>query len=266
MGFQRAVVVGSGGIASYLWSPLGRLLSTLGPKNMILVDGDTFEKKNMERQDMRIPDEKEFKADVLTRRVQESFPELNVASIPKFITEFHSVQPNTITVDKAILEGDLVFSCVDNHATRLLLSKRMQRFRNGILVSCGNEKVTGNVYRYIRINGIDITRPVERVHAEIASNAAYLHQHMNPGNLSCEERARRPGGEQTLACNQMAAAFAVVFTAQILALQEQFPGLDSVAEACWRKVGKVTEVQFDVATSTSVNSNHMAQAPRQVSR
>ena len=54
MGFQRAVVVGSGGIASYLWSPLGRLLSTLGPKNMILVDGDTFEKKNMERQDMRI--------------------------------------------------------------------------------------------------------------------------------------------------------------------------------------------------------------------
>ncbi len=264
MGFSRAVIVGAGGIASYLWSPLGRLLSTLGPKEITVIDGDRFEVKNLERQDMRVVDTKEFKSDVLSRRIKESFPDLLVASVPKFITAYPSSQEDTIPVDDVIREGDLVFSCVDNHATRLLLSRKMQRLCNGVLVSCGNEKTTGNVYRYIRVGKTDITRPVERIHEELAKPT---NSQRNPGDLSCEERALVRGGEQTLAANTMAASFAVVFASQLLAIQrDHFPVDIPSADISqvWRNAGKVTEVQFDVLTSTSVNYQFTAPTPRRV--
>ena len=52
---MRVVVIGMGGVGSYLINPLARYLDTLkGEENhcLILVDGDKYEPKNMTRQDV----------------------------------------------------------------------------------------------------------------------------------------------------------------------------------------------------------------------
>jgi molybdopterin/thiamine biosynthesis adenylyltransferase len=75
-------------------------------------------------------------------------------------------------------EGDVVFSCVDNHATRKLLSDRCEGLDDVVLISGGNDGVEaghrgtyGNVQVFVRRSGADVTVPLTRFHAEIREPA-----------------------------------------------------------------------------------------------
>lgn len=101
----------------------------------------------------------------------------------------------------AIDEGDIVFSCVDNHATRKLLSNRGGELQDIVVISGGNDYSDGNVQIYIRRNKKDVTPPLTHLHPEIANP-----KDKNPGEMSCEELAQS-GSPQLIFTNFLAAAW-----------------------------------------------------------
>ncbi|OGI15742.1 MAG: hypothetical protein A2878_02965 [Candidatus Moranbacteria bacterium RIFCSPHIGHO2_01_FULL_54_31] len=171
---KRVIMIGAGGIGTLLAPPLARYLRQKCPKaTFVLIDGDQFEPKNEERQEF---DELGNKAEVTAARLQRSLPGLAIEAKPRFVTADN--------VFVLIPEKCFVFSCVDNHATRKLLSEHCATLKDVVLISGGNGFDDGNVQVYIRRSGKDVTPPLTHLHPEIARPAD-----RNPDEMSCEERA-----------------------------------------------------------------------------
>jgi molybdopterin/thiamine biosynthesis adenylyltransferase len=177
MNSSNIKIIGIGGIGTALLPFLCRYLNYNGPKalgrgvRLTLVDGDNFEGKNAERQDFAVMGNKaRVKAEELAR----VFPQLSLRAVAKYITP-----PNAAEI---IEEGDIIFLCVDNHATRKLVSEYCQKLKDVLLISGGNDLVDGNVQIYWRGGGKDLTQPLTRFHPEIATP-----KDKSPHELSCEE-------------------------------------------------------------------------------
>ncbi len=185
----RAVVIGLGGIGSNIVDPLARTLtfskSNRKAERIILVDGDKYEPKNMERQRGKVYLNK---AEATKDWITESFPDLEVDAKP------HYVDHKNIYL--FVKEGDVVFMCVDNHATRKVLSDHMATLRNGLLISGGNEEYDGNVQIHERRGGGDFTPPITYLHPEIDKPTD-----KNPATLNCGELIVTQGATQVLAVN-----------------------------------------------------------------
>ena len=154
-------VIGLGGIGSYLVEPLTRYLTyniAQSELKLTLIDGDTYEYKNRERQRFKRLGNK---AEVTAESLIEQFPEIFIRYRNDFVTK-----DNSITL---IREDDVVFLCVDNHATRKLVSDRCQELDNVTLISGGNNYIDGNVIYYNRINGINKTKPLTELYDSIAN-------------------------------------------------------------------------------------------------
>ncbi len=174
--FDRVVLVGLGGVGTHLASPLCRYLAHKHEDNcyaVILIDGDSFENRNSERQEfIRLGN----KAEVTAIRLKEYFPELYIEAKSIFLTA------DNIFVH--IPDNSVVFSMVDNHATHKILSDHVGTLSNCLLISGGNDEVhDGNVQIYLREDGQDITPPLT-FHPEIE-----FPEDRNPANISCDERA-----------------------------------------------------------------------------
>lgn len=222
---ENVTVIGLGGIWSYFWPFIARTMvyQKTMPKELILWDGDEFTKNNMPRQDMYEEDENKPKAEVYADRIKRAFPDLAVMPVPKFVTKKN--------VDDAVKENSLVVLFVDNHAARLLVSQNAAKRENIILINGGNELWDGNVQTYMRLNDEDVTQRLEQTHPEIGSP-----KDKNPGDLSCEERAKLPGGQQLAATNMMVAAWAAAYIAQIA---NDISGGKEVLTGNLKKVGEV---------------------------
>jgi len=172
---MEIVVIGLGGVGSLLCERMARYLAySSGTKaSMLLVDGDSYEAKNFERQDFT---QMGNKAEVKAADLKMQFSMLNVSSFPAFVNETNLAQ--------VIKEGTIVFSCVDNHKTRMILSNYCKELQNVTLISGGNDLIDGNVQIYIRQNGKDITPDLCAYHPEIANPDDKL-----PEEMSCEELA-----------------------------------------------------------------------------
>jgi molybdopterin/thiamine biosynthesis adenylyltransferase len=198
----RIVQIGLGGIGQILSRYLVMFLSSLKEHEfrVVFVDGDAFEPDNGYRMD--IPDFAN-KAEATGRALHERFgrPGLHLRWLPEYVS------PKNIK--RVIAEGDLVLLGVDNHATRLLASKRLRRLKDGVLISGGNDGVDpaagqrgtyGNVQVYVRENGRDVTAPLEKFHPDIAKPAD-----KSPAELDCIELAAA-GAPQLLFANLAAAS------------------------------------------------------------
>lgn len=187
---MRVRIIGMGGIGSHLAPPLCRFLSSTGePHTITFIDGDQFEAKNEERQEF---DDFGNKAESIAHEMAKRFPRLTIEAKPHYVTEEN--------IFLFIREEDLVFSCVDNHATRKLLSDYCETLQNCVLISGGNEFTDGDVLVYIRKEGRDQKPPITRFHPDIANP-----QDRNPAELSCEELAMQ-GSRQLIITNMRAAA------------------------------------------------------------
>jgi len=169
-------VIGLGGIGSIFIDKLSRYVSfgeTSKTKfNITLVDGDHYENKNYERQEFIYLKNKAFsKMEDLNGKFNQDTISL---AIDKYVNESNI---NTI-----INDGDTIFLCVDNHATRKLVSDYVKTLNNCILISGGNDYIDGNVQVYIRDDGKDITPSLTEYHSEI-DNPTDEH----PEDMSCEE-------------------------------------------------------------------------------
>ena len=155
---RKIKVIGAGGIGSHLIEPLSRYLSYCDDYcEITVVDGDRFEERNRERQRF---DGCENKAVETIKGLKDKFPKTHFRAKGEFVTD-----DNIITT---IRENDVVFLCVDNHATRKLVSDRCGELDNVVLISGGNNYTDGDILVYIRKNGKNTTKPLTSL-AEIAN-------------------------------------------------------------------------------------------------
>ena len=162
------VVVGLGGIGAFFSRLITMYLAALDDLSIriLLVDGDAYEDRNRSR--VEIP-EYGNKAEVVCGTLQEAFgrPGLAIRPIDAFV--------DTENVAEIIGERDVVFACVDNHATRKVLSDHVSTLDDILLISAGNDGVEGNLHGtygnvqvYQRRGGVELHPPLTRFHPEIA--------------------------------------------------------------------------------------------------
>jgi len=203
---KRFVVVGAGGVGTWLCAGLVRLLEWKYPGSaLIIVDGDTYEEKNKERQDFtKIGNKAVVKAAELTPQ----FPNTTIIPVPKWVVgeDFSGVADEESPKIKAtdlVKENDVVFAVVDNFAARAILFDAARKLNNIDVFTGGNDdELFGSIYHYQKRDGLEITCHPEEFHPE------YLNPpDKNPGELSCQERSEIEGGTQLLATNMAVAAF-----------------------------------------------------------
>jgi molybdopterin/thiamine biosynthesis adenylyltransferase len=123
-----------------------------------LIDGDTYEERNRERQ---LFTDIGPKATVTANRLRELFPDLMFWDHPDYVDEDNVV--------RFIREDDVVFLCVDNHTSRKLVSDRAEELDNVTIISGGNDYHDGQVIVHVRRDGKDLTLPVAKHKDDIAN-------------------------------------------------------------------------------------------------
>jgi molybdopterin/thiamine biosynthesis adenylyltransferase len=202
---KRFVLVGAGGIGTWLAAGLVRLLEWKYPgSGMIIVDGDNYEAKNKERQDFT-----KFgnKAVVKATELSPQFPNTTIIPVAKWVVDdnFNGVadeESPKISASQLIREDDIVFAVVDNFAARKILFDAASKLNNIDVFTGGNDDgLFGSIYHYQKRNGIEITIHPSEFHPEYNNPPD-----KNPGELSCQERSEIEGGTQLLATNMAVAS------------------------------------------------------------
>lgn len=203
---KRVVLVGAGGIGTWLAEGVARLLEWKYPGSaLILVDGDNYEPKNMERQSFT---KMGNKASVKALELTEKFTKTLFIPIPKWVVDdnYSGVSDEDSPKIKAsdlIKSGDIVLAVVDNFAARKILFDAASKLENIDVFTGGNDDgLFGSIYHYQRRNNSDVTDHPVHTHPEYQSPPD-----KNPGEMSCQERAEVDGGTQLLATNMAVAAF-----------------------------------------------------------
>lgn len=173
---MKIVIIGLGGVGSILSERLCRFLnySREYEVDMLLIDGDVYELKNYERQEFnRIGNKAEIKADELEMK----FPNLGF--------DVYSAYINEANIADVIKEGNVIFICVDNHKSRMIINNYCKKLNDVTLISGGNELTDGNVQLFVRKGGEDLTPDLCVYHPEIANPDDKL-----PEEMSCDELAQ----------------------------------------------------------------------------
>jgi hypothetical protein len=218
---RRVVVIGAGGVGSCLLEPLAIFLSACDTNDsLLIVDGDEFNPSNAYR--VCIPDMCN-KAYAWAEKIRGLFPNIVPDSAGQYVTDKNigSIIPN----------GSTVFLCVDNHATRKLVSEHCENLANVLLISGGNDGVNdyedgtcGTVQVFHRKNGETVCgSPLGKYHPDIQNPAD-----KNPADMDCNELVA--GGEpQILFANMMVASLMLNAFARILMKKSKGTCYDEVA-------------------------------------
>ena len=239
---KRFIVIGAGGIGTWLTAGLVRLLEWKFPGSaLIIVDGDNYEQKNKERQEFtKIGNKAVVKAHELTPQ----FPNTTIIPIPKWVVseDFGGVTTEEdapkIKASDLINEGDIVFAVVDNFAARKIIFDSASRLNNVDVFTGGNDDALfGSVYHYQKRDGKQITEHPVAFHSEYENPPD-----KNPGELSCQQRSEIEGGTQLLATN-MAVAALILGRVQKTIVLDQSP--------------EETEIYFDLGLGKSEPYNRL---------
>lgn len=135
--YKNIVIVGCGGVGSWLAHLLVRLLPKLDPAPiLVLQDGDNLEEKNLDRQ-LFTPDMVgQNKAEALMRSLPER-GNLSLSAIPSYFHAFEELPLDT-----------LLICCVDNHPARSYVLDACDLNRAHAIIAA-NETVSAEAYIYI---------------------------------------------------------------------------------------------------------------------
>jgi len=153
---MKIVIIGLGGVGSILAEKVCRFINYGGfeEPEILLVDGDQYEPKNYERQEfIKIGNKADVKADEL----EVKFRNIDFDAFQEYINEKN--------IDSVIQNGNVVFICVDNHKSRMVINNYCRNLSDVTLISGGNELTDG--------------------HPEIANPDDKL-----PDEMSCEELSK----------------------------------------------------------------------------
>lgn len=194
---QHVVVIGCGGIGSWLLGPLLRLLNARRFTGEIhLWDGDRYSLENQGRQEFGQSWIGRNKAEAQANAFRAQYPALRIVSHGEYVTDDNA--------GLAVPEYGLVFVAVDNHPARALVARTASALRDVSVVTAGNEKLDGNVHLLLRRAGRDLTMPLLERHPEIG-----LSREGDRASLGCEALVEQ-GETQLLVTNLMAASACLV--------------------------------------------------------
>lgn len=203
---KRFILVGAGGIGTWLAAGLVRLLEWKFPGSaLIIVDGDTYEEKNKERQDFT---KLGNKAVVKATELVPQFPKTTIIPVAKWVVadDYSGVtdeESPKITASQLIREDDVVFAVVDNFAARKIIFDAAAKLNNIDVFTGGNDDdLFGSIYHYQKRDGYEVTVHPAEFHPEYHNPPD-----KNPGELSCQERSEISGGTQLLATNMAVSAY-----------------------------------------------------------
>ena len=168
-------IIGLGGIGSILSDSISRFLnykSTLSIYKVTLVDGDSYETKNHERQTFEV--EGSNKAETKKEELKGRYRNIIFSSIPKFVTKEN--------ISQIIKEESINLLCVDNHKTRKVVSDYCSELKDITLISGGNEITEGNIQIFVKNGGEKVTPSLTDYHPEIDNP-----QDKSPEEKSCQE-------------------------------------------------------------------------------
>lgn len=222
----RVIVIGAGGVGTWLCQGLARQLEFSAPgSGLIIIDGDNFEPKNMERQVFHGSGNK---ATVLSSELAPQFPRTVIMPIPAWVvaevdedtTDEENEDGTVVTkvaADGLLANGDVIYAVVDNDACRKVLIEAASKLDNVDLFTAGNDEAYyGSVYHYRRRDGQDVTvNPLEN-HPEYENPSD-----RNPGDLSCQERAEIEGGTQLVATNMAVASYLLGRTHKVILTDQE---------------------------------------------
>lgn len=158
MKHKRVIVIGLGGIGSQLLpSLLHYLVSRKFRGQVVLMDGDSYEEKNLNRQ--LVPDIGlgMNKAEALA--VAFDHLPLKIANFPMYL--------DADNAEGVLQENDLVVCGVDNHYTRRLIDEQVPKLMNVTYISGGNDLTDGNAQVVRRRKGKSLDPSLVDVHPEI---------------------------------------------------------------------------------------------------
>lgn len=133
---DNIVIVGCGGVASWLLPVLIRLAAASENRqpNIILVDGDKLEEKNLDRQLFSMDQIGQPKTAALKALYESQYPKL--VSLPEYMLEGMDWPSHS-----------LFFGCVDNHVARKLILQAVDSTHGRGIIG-GNEYTDSEAYVY----------------------------------------------------------------------------------------------------------------------
>lgn len=255
---NRFIIVGTGGIGSWFAQGLARMCQYKAPNSIvILVDGDTYEPKNKERQAFK---QYGNKAKVLAAELTPEFPDTFFVPEAAWIVAEDSPRASKgaqegeeegikyLTPTQLLQENDVVYTLVDNFAARQIIFSAAYNYQNIDILTGGNDdKFEGNIYHFRRRNGVNITEDPAEKHVELANP-----QDRNPGELSCQERQEVEGGTQLLATNMAVAAHLIARTHRAIFGDEMDPATAEVNFDLALGLSQPNDITEDVSILTTV--------------
>ena len=269
-------VVGCGGTGSRLIPTLVQFIRSitkehnptgwLGTTNIVLIDGDVVEQKNLLRQNFIQNDVDRNKAAVLANRYAKAYG-MNVVAYPQFIEK--NTRPEKFRQDLANATGlnidqntnDMVIMCVDSAEARRIVLKALAPTRPTnltVFIDAGNEDAFGQVRMFTNtILTADreyaegdfrkqykmperIEFEPEAMHTIPYDHGFYQSLQDNPGLGSCADL------DQTLAINSLMAMLILSF----------------VQNYYYAKVVDYNEVSIDIGTGSSAYTKNTLTAYR----
>ncbi len=158
------VCIGAGGTGGNFLKELGRFLSffrEVGKSwKLSIVDGDTVEARNTERQPFMVSDTMQHKSSVMAEALVDclGLPQDRVTAYTQYIDEYRELK-EIIGYAGKYSSVVILVGCVDNHRARQVMHTAFNEIPNIIYLDSANEFSEGEVVCGIRIDGKEIAPP-----------------------------------------------------------------------------------------------------------
>ena len=165
----RIAVVGAGGTGSHFVARFSQFLATFSSDRIatevVLIDGDVVEEKNLERQVFVAEDVLSNKAEALAKAVFETYG-LEFLSFPKYLDTDDDLADAFSTLSDKVYAGgksyqliNVLIGCCDNHRCRQVMEAWFKKQTNAIYIDAANEFSEGEVVTAIKVNSKLIAPP-----------------------------------------------------------------------------------------------------------
>lgn len=159
------VVVGAGGTGGNFIKELGRFLMFFNEEGsswrLSIIDGDTVEARNTERQPFSADDVMQHKAAVMAEGLVDclGLPRDNVSAYTRYLDTYEDLSKIIAGSGRYGNNVLVLIGCVDNHRARQVMHEAFNKTPNIIYIDAANEFEEGEVVVGIRIDKKEIAPP-----------------------------------------------------------------------------------------------------------
>lgn len=157
----RIAIVGAGGTGSHFIARFSQFLNSFTSEHVmtdvVIIDGDTVEEKNLERQIYTESDCMQNKAEVMAQAVAETYG-LTFLSFPYYLDDlgdlekaFEALHYTTYYDNKYVKTVNVCIGCCDNHRCRQVMEKWFKTQKDAIYIDAANEFSVGEIVTAIKV-------------------------------------------------------------------------------------------------------------------